>query len=193
MPGQPPVTASLLCRAENSCLVVIDVQARLTAAMPAKVLSRLKRNSIMLIKAAGILSIPVFATEQYPKGLGSLDPDIIEVLPENSRRFEKTCFSCVNAENFIDELNNHGRKQVILLGLEAHICVLQTAIDLLAAGYNVFVVIDAVCSRQRENYEAALQRMWQSGVIICNAESVLFEWLKDSSHEHFKILSAMVG
>lgn len=192
MPDLPSVTAPLLCRAENSCLVVIDVQTHLTAAMPAKVLSRLKRNSIMLIKAAGLLSIPVFATAQYPKGLGPLDPDIIEVLPENSSHFEKTCFSCADAKNFIEELNNLGRKQVILLGLEAHICVLQTAIDLLAAGYNVFVVIDAMCSRQRENYEAALQRMWQSGVIICNAESVLFEWLKDSNHEHFKILSAMV-
>ena len=186
------VATPLLCRAENSCLVVIDVQARLTAVMPQKVLTRLKRNSIMLIKAAGMLSIPVFATEQYPKGLGSLDPDIIDALPGNSKRFEKTCFSCVNANNFINELDKCGRKQIILLGLEAHICVLQTAIDLLTAGLNVFVVTDGVCSRQRENYEAALQRMSQSGVIICNAESVLFEWLRDSNHEHFKTLSAMV-
>jgi len=192
MPDQNSANTSLLCRAENSCLVVIDVQTHLTAAMPMKVLARLKRNSIMLIKAAGILSVPVFATEQYPKGLGPLDPDINEVLPENSRRFEKTCFSCAEADNFINELGNCGRKQVILLGLEAHICVLQTAIDLLNAGFNIFVVIDGVCSRQRENYEAALQRMCQSGIITCNAESVLFEWLRDSSHEHFKTLSAMV-
>ena len=192
MPDQPPIASPLLCRAENSCLVVIDVQARLIAAMPAKVLARLKRNSIMLIQAADILSVPVFATEQYPQGLGSLDPDITGVLPKNSRRFEKTCFSCADADNFINELNKCERKQIILLGLEAHICVLQTALDLLTTGYNVFVVTDAICSRQRENYESALQRMCQSGIITCNAESVLFEWLRDSNHEHFKKLSAMV-
>ena len=85
-----------------------------------------------------------------------------------------------------------GRKQIILTGIEAHICVLQTAMDLQNAKYDVFVVNDAVCSRQRENYENALQRLQQAGVIICNTESVLFEWLRDSRHEHFKTISALI-
>ncbi|MEE9552511.1 MAG: hydrolase [Gammaproteobacteria bacterium] len=181
-----------LCNANDSALIIIDIQTRLTATMPIKVLARLKRNSSFLIKAAGLLAIPVLATEQYPKGLGPLEPEIVDVLPENTLRFEKTCFSCVGAENFMEQLENTGRKQIILMGIEAHVCVLQTAIDLLAAGFHVFVIIDAVSSRHRENYEAALQRMRHAGVTTCNAESVLFEWLRDAKHEHFKTLSAMV-
>lgn len=183
---------SLLCKASDSVLVIIDIQTHLTAIMPTKVLARLKRNTNLLIKAADILKIPVFATEQYPKGLGPLEPEIVEILPKDTQRFEKTCFSCSGADNFMEQLKISGRKQVILLGLEAHVCVLQTAIDLVKEGYTVFVVMDGICSRHRENYEASLQRMSQSGVINCNAESVLFEWLRDSTHEHFKTLSSLV-
>jgi nicotinamidase-related amidase len=181
-----------LCDPGNSCLVVIDIQDRLTEAMPVKVVIRLKKNSAMLIKAAKILSIPVFVTKQYPKGLGPLVPEIEEVLPENAQYFEKTCFSCADADNFTSQLSITGRRQIILAGVEAHICVLQTAIDLSASGYEVYVVADAVCSRHRENYENALQRMRHSGIIECNTESVLFEWLKDARHEHFKTVSAMI-
>ncbi len=183
---------SLLCDAYDSVLILIDIQTRLIATMPAKVLARLKRNSYLLIKAAETLGIPVLATEQYPKGLGPLEPEIVDILPENTLRFEKTCFSCAGADTFIQQLENTDRKQVILMGIEAHVCVLQTAIDLLSAGFRVFVIIDGVCSRNRENYETALQRMRHAGVITCNAESVLFEWIRDASHEHFKTLSAMI-
>jgi nicotinamidase-related amidase len=185
-------TASLLCDAKNSTLIVIDIQTHLTAVMPTKVLARLKKNTSLLIKAADALSIPILATEQYPKGLGPLEPEIVEILPKEARRFEKTCFSCIGADNFLEALKTSGRKQIILLGLEAHVCVLQTAIDLLDNDYQVFVVIDGICSRHRENYEAALLRMRQSGIITCIAESVLFEWLRDSKHEHFKTLSNLV-
>ncbi len=186
------LTNELLCNTSDSTLVIIDIQTRLTAAMPTKVLARLKRNTSLLIKAAGLLEIPVLVTEQYPEGLGPIEPEIVEILPENTPRFEKTCFSCAGADNFLEHLNNIGRKQVILTGIEAHVCVLQTAIDLLVEDYNVFVVIDGVCSRHRENYETTLQRMRQAGVITCNAESVLFEWLRNANHEHFKTLSALV-
>ncbi len=182
----------LLCDSNNSTLVIIDVQERLTEAMPAKVLFRLKKNITLLIKAADSLSIPIFATEQYPKGLGSMEQEIVEILPSNALRFEKTCFSCVGADNFLEKLKSSGKKQIILLGLEAHVCVLQTAIDLLVNDYQVFVVIDGICSRHRENYEASLLRMRQSGIITCIAESVLFEWLRDSKNEHFKMLSELV-
>jgi nicotinamidase-related amidase len=182
----------LMCEAQNSCLLVIDIQTRLTAAMPAKVLDRLKRNSTLLLKTADLLSIPVFVSQQYPQGLGPIEPDIETLLAESHKHYEKTCFSCANVDEFRHDLNQSGRKQVIIIGLEAHVCVLQTAIDLYSAGYHVFVVLDAVCSRQRENYENAMQRLQHSGITVCNSESVLFEWLRDAAHQQFKTVSSLV-
>lgn len=181
-----------LCNAANSCLVVIDIQTRLTSAMPIKVLVRLKRNINTLLQGATTLSIPVLITEQYPKGLGPTEPEIVDLLPDNTLKFEKTCFSCTGADQFLQQLKATGRNQVILVGIEAHVCVLQTAIQLIAEGYQVFVAADGICSRNRENYEASLKRMSRAGVAICNAESVLFEWLRDAKHENFKELSRLV-
>lgn len=191
MPDQ--ITAeNLICSAEDSCLLIIDMQTRLTAAMPGKVLERLKRNSTLLLNTANHLSIPVFATQQYPEGLGPMEADIKNLLPGGYRHYDKTCFSCAQVENFMHDVETTNRKQIIIMGVEAHICVLQTAIDLRVAGYHIFVVTDAVCSRQRENYENAIQRLQCSGIITCNTESVLFEWLRDAKHQHFKTVSAMV-
>lgn len=181
-----------LCSADNSILVVIDIQERLTAAMPARVLERLKYNSTILLKAAGNLSIPVLATLQYPKGLGPMIPSVSDLLPADTRIFEKTCFSSLDAEGFNEELDKSARKQVILLGVEAHICVLQTAMGLQDAGYQVFVAMDAICSRHRENYENALARLQQAGITTSNTESIVYEWLRDARHEHFKGISALI-
>ena len=181
-----------LCNADNSCLVVIDIQTRLTSAMPIKVLARLKRNINILLQGAETLSIPVLTTEQYPQGLGPTEPEIVDLLPDDTLKFEKTCFSCTGAEKFLEKLKETGRKQVILVGIEAHVCVLQTAILLTAEGYQVFVAADGICSRHRENYEASLKRMSRANVVICNSESVIFEWLRDARHEHFKELSRLV-
>ena len=185
-------STNLLCQADDGCLLVIDIQPRLTAAMPGKVLDLLIKNSTLLIRAAGILSVPVIATQQYPQGLGAVEPVISATLPADCRYFEKTAFSCAQTGDFMLELARLKRKQVILTGIEAHVCVLQTAIDLKNAGYDVFVVIDAVSSRQRENYENALQRLQQAGIITCNTESVIFEWIRDARHEHFKTIAAMI-
>ena len=192
MKKQSSEHAGILCDAADSSLLVIDIQSRLTDSMPVKVIDRLKNNSATLITAAKILSIPVLATQQYPKGLGPIEPSIEKQFPENTLRFEKTCFSCADSAEVLQGLEQCNRKQVILLGIEAHICVLQTAIGLLSHGYQVFVALDAVCSRQRDNYENAIQRMADSSVIICNTESILFEWLRDASHEHFKAVSALI-
>ena len=183
---------SQLCKADESCLLVIDIQTRLTAAMPDKVLDRLKRNTTLLLKTAQTLAIPVMASQQYPQGLGPIETQISEALPPDCLRFEKTCFSCASADNFMRDLTHLGRKQMILAGIEAHICVLQTAVELKNAGLDVFVVIDAVSSRQRENYENAIQRLQQAGVITCNTESVIFEWLRDARHEYFKTIATMI-
>jgi nicotinamidase-related amidase len=191
MPDQK-TAGNLLCSAGNSCLLIIDIQSRLTAAMPGKVLERLKRNTTLLIKAANLLQLPVFATRQYPAGLGPMEADIQAVLPKDCRHFDKTCFSCSDANGFMDALAATGKQQIIITGIEAHICVLQTAIALHAAGYDVFVVGDAVSSRQRENYENAIQRLQSSAVCISSTESVLFEWLRDASHPQFKDISTLV-
>jgi len=185
--------AATLCEESNSVLLVIDVQTHLTAIMPAKVLARLQRNIGMLLKAAALLEIPVFATEQYPKGLGNLEKDIVDLLPAETRRYEKTVFSCAGISSFTAALQATTRKQVILVGMEAHVCVMQSALDLIGQGYDVFVVVDAICSRHRENYETALSRLRWSGATILDAESVMYEWMRDAGHRHFKSLQAFIA
>ncbi len=182
----------MLCERDSSALLIIDVQTHLTAIMPAKVLARLQRNMGLLLNAAGLMDIPVFATEQYPKGLGNLEEEIANLLPEGSFRYEKTSFACTGAENFNADLKASGRKQIILAGMEAHICVMQTATELGNDGYQVFVVADAICSRHRESYETALLRLRNTGVTILDAESVLFEWMRDAKNEHFKTLQTLL-
>jgi isochorismate hydrolase len=179
-------------RGRNSVLVIVDIQSRLTAAMPAKVLARLQRNVSMLLQAAQRLRIPVFASEQNPHGLGPLEPDIARLLPEGSKRHAKTSFSLAADPGFLEDLEATGRRQIILGGMEAHVCILQTALELETAGYQAFVVADAVCSRHRENYEPARARRRGAGVTVCDAESVLFEWLRDSRHAEFKPLQALI-
>lgn len=183
---------NLLCNIEDSLLVVVDIQTKLTSVMPMKVLARLQRNSGLLLKSASLLGIPIIATEQYPKGLGAMEPEIVRLLPDDAVRIDKTCFSCVAEESFLEAIQESGRKQIILIGMEAHICVQQTTMDLLAKDYSVFIVTDAICSRQRENYETALHRMGDAGAAICDSESVVFEWLRDAKHEHFKYISSLV-
>jgi len=183
---------SMLCESDSSALLVIDVQTHLTAIMPAKVLARLQRNMGLMLNAARLLEIPVFATEQYPAGLGNMEEEIANMLPKGSHKYEKTSFSCTGAENFNSDLEKSKRKQIIIAGMEAHICVMQTAANLVEQGYQVFVVADAICSRHRESYETALLRLRYLGVTILDAESVLFEWTRDAKNEHFKELQKLL-
>ncbi|SMN10951.1 Isochorismatase [uncultured Candidatus Thioglobus sp.] len=181
-----------LCSAETSCLLIIDVQTRLTATMQPAILNSLKKNINVLLQAAQKLSLPVLITEQYPAGLGKTEPEIMQQLPTTAISFEKTSFSCVHAEKFMQTLEKITRKQVILMGMEAHICVLQTAVQLVELGYQVFVVSDGICSRKKEHYNIALERMIGANIIVCNTESVLFEWLRDATHQHFKPLVSLL-
>lgn len=184
--------ASLLCATEESQLVAIDIQGRLAAAMPEEERERVLRRAGILATAAGELKVPVLATEQYPRGLGPTAAPFAEALPPATPLFEKTCFSCGGAEGFLNTLGAGDRRQVVLAGMETHVCVLQTALELQGHGFQVFVVEDAVCSRSPANHRNALERMRQAGVIVTNTESVLFEWLRDASHEHFKVVSALI-
>lgn len=176
--------------AGNSQLVVIDIQPKLYAAMPESSASSTLHNTTILIQAANALEIPVIVTEQYPQGLGETMPEIRAHLGQ-APAIAKTVFSACDEPKFSQQLHRD-RPQIILSGMEAHICVLQTALDLLAAGKQVFVVEDAVVSRKPTNQANALARLRQAGCIITNTESVIFEWLGNAKHPHFKALSMLI-
>ena len=181
----------MLSTAQHSQLLIIDIQDKLASAMPDKVLAEVVKTNQILIQAANTLSIPVTCSEQYPKGLGSTLAQIASLLPPDSV-FDKTCFSSCAASGIDTRLNDSPRNQIIITGMEAHICVLQTAIQLQQQGKQVFVVQDGVCSRSKRNFKNALARLRQAGVIISNRESVLFEWLQDASHPQFRELSKLI-
>jgi nicotinamidase-related amidase len=181
-----------LLESSASQLAVVDVQERLGAVMPAKVINRVINNSSLLLRAASMLTLPVTASEQYPQGLGSTIDTVRAVMPAAATMVEKTCFSAGAVPAFAQALASHGRKQIVLVGMEAHVCVLQSAFDLRDAGYEVFVVEDAICSRKLENYQNALERIRDGRITLVSAESVIFEWLRDARHEHFKALSALI-
>lgn len=181
-----------LCHAEQSQLLIIDIQERLASAMPPEILKNVINNNRILLTAANELDIPVIHSEQYPKGLGSTVATISELLPDTSHSITKTSFSCSNAEGFNNLIAKQKRQQIIVTGIESHICVLQTAILLQRQGYAVYVIEDAICSRKKLSHKNAIERLRQSGVIISNVESILFEWIRDATHPKFKLLSKLI-
>lgn len=181
-----------LCEVDESCLIIIDIQAKLSAAIPDKVINRLRNNTSILINAANQLSVPVIATAQYPKGLGPVEEFVTNNLSDSSVKFEKTCFSCLGAEGLSEHLIRINKKQIVLVGIEAHICVLQSAFELISEEYEVFVVTDAIASRKTSSYDIALARLNQTRANLLTTESVLFEWLRDAAHPQFKSLSKLI-
>ena len=175
--------------AENTVIIAIDFQERLFPVMNAK--EKLLQNVIKLIKGAKVLEIPVIVTEQYPKGLGPTIPEIKEILP-GMKPVEKVCFSCCDNEAFCKLLESLKRKQVLINGIEAHICVYQTATALARKGYEVQVVSDCVSSREPENKIVALSRMGAAGILPTSAEMALFELLKVAQGDKFKQISGIV-
>jgi len=183
---------NLLCRSGDSVLLLVDIQERLAAAMPSEERARVIRCAGILAAAAERLAVPRLLTEQYPKGLGPTEPGILEKLDEKVPRFEKTSFSCCGTEGIDEAIRETGRAQVVLAGMESHVCVLQTALDLVAAGRQAVVAEDATCSRNPEHHRNAMERMRQAGVAVANTESIVFEWVRDARHEQFKAISALL-
>ena len=181
-----------LCNASSSRLIVVDIQERLTSVMKPEIVEAMTKGCTLLLDAAAILDIPVLCTEQYPKGLGPTLPTIDEHMPDNIRKIDKTCFSGASVSAFQEALAAGSRNQLILAGIESHVCILQTALGLKAQGYEVFVVEDAVCSRNPAHHQNAMDRMRQHGIIIINTESVIFEWLRDSRHTQFSSISSLL-
>lgn len=187
-----PVLENRLCDANHSQLVVVDIQTRLAAAMQPEERERVIRHTGILIQAAGLLDVPLIASEQYPKGLGPTEEQVAWHFPKELTVLEKTSFACTGEPAFRDAVAGSGRRQVVLAGMESHVCVLQTAMELLADGYAVFVAEDATCSRRETNHRNAMARLTQAGAVVSNTESILFEWLRDAHHERFKQVSALV-
>lgn len=179
----------LICEVTTSQLVIIDMQEGLANAMPAEDMQQVIKQTKVLLQAASALEIPVVHTEQYPQGLGLTFAELQPLLPTHA--VSKTSFSCCDEPNFLCKLAGD-RTQVILTGMEAHICVLQTALALKEKGRQVFVVEDAVTSRNPTNKANALERLRQAGIIVSNTESVLFEWLCKGEGDTFKALSKLI-
>ncbi len=173
---------------DNTILVVIDVQGKLAQLMCEKV--SLFENLTKLIKAAGVLEVPIIWTEQYPEGLGPTIPEIAELLP--GEPIPKVAFSCCGEKRFVEAMEELGRNQVLLCGIETHVCVYQTAIDLLSTAYEVEVVSDAVSSRTPANKAIGLTKMQSAGASITCVETAVFELLEVAGGEKFKAILSIV-
>jgi nicotinamidase-related amidase len=175
---------------DDALLLVIDVQEKFASAMPPAGQAAMEKNTEVLIRAARALGMPVIATEQYPKGLGRTVARLRELLPEEP--LEKMEFSCGNSKVAARKIMGTGRKQVIVAGLEAHVCVFQTVRDLLRGDFAVFVAQDAIISRTEANRAVGLQLCEKSGATLTSTEAVLFDLLGSSDAPEFKELSKLV-
>ena len=174
----------------QSALIVIDVQSKLTPAMPHKVYERMLATTALLVEAAGLFGIPVVTTEQYPQGIGHTVPELGAACADGV--VEKTSFGCCGEPAFLDKLAQLGRRQLIVTGMEAHVCVYQTVLGLLGAGYHVHLVRDAICSRHKEDFLAGVSNAARAGALVVTAEMALFQLLKDSRNEQFRAISKLV-
>jgi nicotinamidase-related amidase len=171
----------------DTALLVIDVQDKLLPLIPHQ--AKVVRNIVFLIDAARLVEIPVTATEQYPKGLGPTTAELAKRVPQ---RPEKTAFSCCAIPSVVERFHRGATPKVLLAGIETHVCVLHTALDLLNLDFRVFVAVDAVASRFAIDHEVALRRLEQTGAILTTAEAAVFEWVGGAGHARFKAISQLV-
>lgn len=176
----------MLIEVEQALLLLVDVQEKLTPLVQEA--ESLLEKCQEVLKIANLLSIPIVVFEQYPAGLGETVP-ALQFFKKNHPCVSKTTFSCVADVEGLALIEKLKRKQVILIGIEAHVCVLQTAVGLREMGYDVFVVVEAVASRRLEEKQLALQRMQSVGVTLISREMFIFECLRDAKHEKFKEIS----
>jgi len=174
---------------ENTALLVIDIQERLFPLIWEH--EKLTRNVPILIEGMKVLGIPVFVTEQYVKGLGQTIPEIAACLT-GIERIEKMSFSCCDESRFMMDLASSGKENIIIAGIESHVCVLQTVLDLVKNAYHPIVVEDCISSRKPNDKLIAIVRMRSEGAIITTYEAILFELLRYSGGETFKAISKLV-
>jgi nicotinamidase-related amidase len=174
---------------ENTTALFIDFQERLFPAMNDK--ETLLKNAKILVEGIKILGIPMAFTQQYTKGLGETLDGLRSLVPDFAP-IEKTDFSCFGAEGYADFLEHHQSKTIILCGIEAHVCVLQTAVDLKDAGFNPIVVTDCITSRSAISKEAAIERFRTENIMTTTCESILFELTRSAKADEFRAISKLV-
>lgn len=188
--------ASRLVERDAFVLVLVDIQERLAAVMPRR--AEVVAAAVRLAKTAGLVGAPVLVTRQYPEGLGGTVAEVEEVVTTLAAAgvrvtgVDKSAFCCAAEREFVQALRAVERKQVVITGMETHICVAQTALSLVADGYDVQVVADACCSRSDADHEVALARMRQAGVVVTTSESVMYEAVGRAATEEFRALLAIV-
>ncbi len=174
---------------DRTALLIVDVQERLWKAMRDR--QRLLDRIVTLIKACSQLKMPIFLTEQYPKGLGETVPGLRGILP-GIEPLVKMTFSCCGISGLPGSLKKVGIEQVLVVGIESHVCVLQTALDLLSLGFQVHVIRDAVSSRFEMDERTALQRLAGEGAVVSTVEMALFELMKTAETPEFKQVSKLI-
>ena len=172
---------------QGTTLVVVDVQERLAPAMPAPVYRQVLANIQLLRQAAGLLDLPVLTTEQYPRGLG---PTVAEL--RGGQTVEKITFGCCGEPAFLKALSALLTRRVLLVGMEAHVCVYQTVLGLRQAGLGVHLIQDAICSQRKGDYRAALNNASQAGAVLSTTEMALFQLLERAGTAEFKAVSALI-
>lgn len=175
---------------KNSLILIIDIQDKLINASFNK--QEIEKNAVILANAASILGIPTIVTEQYPKGLGSTIQPIRDALGEIAAYYEKTSFSAIENPTIASAIDKAARKQIIVFGIETHICVSQTVNALINKGYDVTVISDASGSRAEKQHVAGLERIKENKAHIITAEIALFEWLKGARHIKFKEIQSLI-
>ena len=189
LPAAHEMRSPLLMNRDDTALLVIDVQEKLWPHIEDHDL--LAWNIARLLEGAGTLGVPILLTEQYPKGLGAtIEP--LRTQEDDSMVFEKLMFSCRECEQLYVKLKELNVTKVLLAGIETHVCVMQSALDLLAAGFDVYVCLDAVGSRSEADFMTAVARMETSGVTLVSTEMALFEWCERAGSDEFKAISKLV-
>ena len=173
----------------NTLAIVIDIQERMLPVIANK--EEVERNSLILIKGLKALGVPLAITQQYTKGLGMSLPSIFEAAATDEY-YEKMSFSALKDEETKVVIQSHNRKDVLVFGVEAHICVLQTCLDLKESGYRPLLVVDCIGSRKTSNLEMAIQRAIQEGITITSYEAILFELMERADIDAFKVISKLV-
>ena len=174
---------------QHCCLTVVDVQGKLAQLMHGR--EALFKNVQILVQAAKILDIPILWCQQYPDALGPTIPDIAQLLEDNEP-INKSAFSCCGADQFNARLKDLARNQILLCGIETHVCIYQTAVDLLRQDFNVNVIADAVSSRTLENKQITINRLAVEGADISCTEMALFELLKTAEHPKFRQIAKLI-
>ncbi len=179
----------MLLDPQKSLLLIVDMQEKLVPAMFDK--DDLLKNCVILVQTAALAGVPALASEQYPDGLGPTLPQLVDKYAD-LRRFPKMEFSCVKNSDLQRAIAAAARSQIVVCGIEAHVCVTQTAIDLKQAGYDVFVAADATASRLKSSKDVAMQRLSASGVTIVTSEMAGFEWVGSAAAPAFRPFSKLI-